>query len=204
MPIQVWGLTGYAGAGKSSAIQYLASEGYPVCDADKLSQQVLDPATPEGKTNLIHLKKILGDKALLPDGSPDRDFLRRVVAENGIGRKRFEDWIFPLIIERFEKIRQEWEKDEHQLGFIEGSRLVESGYVAKLEGLIVVTAAEEIRVKRLIQQRGMTKEAASAFLQAQRGSIAEQQAQFVWNNSSTLLELHKQIEVFLLVSDPES
>jgi dephospho-CoA kinase len=141
---------------------------------------------------------------LMESGMPNRPYLREVIIGNTEQRKKFEGWIFPKIIKKFEVIKAQWEADENLIGFIEGSRLVESGYVSTLEGLIVVKANNEVRRKRLIEKRGLTPEEADGLIASQDPRMAERQADFMWDNSSTLPELFKQIEVFLMVEDPNS
>ena len=204
MPIKIWGLTGFSGSGKTSALKYLADEGYPVCNSDELAAEVMDPMTQEGQDNIKELEKLLGPKAILNGNLPNRNYLRKIITENLPEREIFESWVFPKIISKFEAIKDEWEKGEHTFGFIEGSRLVESGYVSNLSGLIVVNAHRDIRKKRLISGRGLTPEEADVFLNTQDISAAERQADFTWDNSMTVKDLHSQIEVFLMVTDPDS
>ena len=40
------GLTGGISSGKSTVIQYIRYQGYPVIDADKLGHKVLEPGNP--------------------------------------------------------------------------------------------------------------------------------------------------------------
>jgi dephospho-CoA kinase len=204
MAVKVWGVTGFAGSGKSSAIEYLAERGYPVCDADELAQEVLDPSEIEGQTNLTQLRNLLGPKVLTTEGGPNRPFLRDVITENGDRRKILEKFMFPLLINRFQKLRREWDTEGYLMGFLEGSRLVESGYVSELSGLVVVTASPELRKARLMENRGMTSKEVDALMSAQDQKMAENQAKFVWSNSGTPETLHKQIDIFLMVSDPNS
>jgi dephospho-CoA kinase len=204
MPIKIWGLTGFSGSGKSTALKYLADEGYPVCDSDELAAEILDPKTPERAANLTELKSVVGPQAVLGPNGPNRVYLRKIICENGAERKAFETWIFPKIIAKFELLKAEWEKAEHSLGFLEGSRLVESGYVANLAGLIVVKAQKDIRKKRLVDGRGLTPEEADALIESQDTKLSDKQADFIWDNSMNEKGLIGQIEVFLMVSDPNS
>lgn len=63
--MEVWGITGVIGSGKSSAIAYLKEKGYPVIDADQVSRIVVERDTEEeGKEGFGAIYKAFGSTVL--------------------------------------------------------------------------------------------------------------------------------------------
>ena len=59
------GLTGGISSGKSTVIQYIRYQGYPVIDADKLGHKVLEPRNPGySKVCLLYTSPSPRDRSL--------------------------------------------------------------------------------------------------------------------------------------------
>ncbi|HVJ63917.1 MAG TPA: dephospho-CoA kinase [Bdellovibrionota bacterium] len=196
--MEIWGITGIIGSGKSSAIKYLKDQGFPCIDADEVSRIVVDKNRPEGQVGFEKIYRAFGAEVLDNLGNLDRGKLRRRMMLRPNDRDTLEQILHPLIIEYIKKQLTEWKsKDLSDIVFIEGSRLVESGMHRSFTGLVVVTAPEAQILKRVMARDTMGKDEVKMMLSLQDPRGMESVATKVWKNAGPLSELHSQIEAFL-------
>ena len=155
------GLTGGIGAGKSTVARLLAERGALVLDADVAARQVV----AAGTDGLAAVVKEFGEAVLGPDGELDRAALASVVFADESRRSVLNGIIHPRV--------RAWMADR-VLAAPEGSvvvqdipLLVESGLTGLFELVVVVDAADAVRIARLVSDRGMTEAEASARIAAQ-------------------------------------
>jgi dephospho-CoA kinase len=182
------GLTGGIGAGKSTAARLLAERGALILDADVAAREVVAPGTD----GLAAIVAEFGDGVLDPDGALDRPALAAVVFADPNRRAALNAIVHPRV--------RSWMADRAAAA-PEGSvvvqdvpLLVESGLAGLFELVIVVDAADDIRIARLVRDRGMTEEEAKARIEAQ--APREQRlavADVVLNNDGTPEELADEI-----------
>lgn len=196
--MEIWGITGIIGSGKSSAIKYLKDQGFPCIDADEVSRIVVDKNRPEGQEGFQKIYRAFGPDILDNLGNLDRGKLRRRMMLRPSDRDTLEEILHPLILEHIKKQLAEWKsKDISDIVFIEGSRLVESGMHRNLTGLIVVQAPDAQILKRVMARDSMGKEEVKMMISLQNGAVMDSAATKIWKNSGPLSELHSQIESFL-------
>lgn len=155
------GLTGGIGAGKSTVARLLADRGALILDADVAAREVVAPGT-EGLSAVV---KAFGDAVLAPDGALDRAALASVVFAdqdrravlNGIVHPRVRAWMAERVITA----------PEGSVVVQDIPLLVESGLASLFELVVVVDAADTVRIARLVSDRGMTEAEASARVAAQ-------------------------------------
>ena len=193
--MQLWGVTGVMGSGKSQALGFLKARSCPVIDTDEVSRQVVDPNEPEGPSTLLEIQKQLGEKCVLPNGTLDRSRLRQLIASSSTVRGQLEKLLHPKILARV--LNWSAQHSKSALGFVEGTRLIESGLTTQLKGLIVVTAPEELRVARIVARDHSTPALARALLATQNEALMKNHATVLWDNSSTQQALEQQIDAFL-------
>lgn len=196
--MEIWGITGIIGSGKSSAIKYLKDQGFPCIDADEVSRIVVDKNRPEGQEGFEKIYRAFGAEVLDSLGNLDRGKLRRRMMARPTDRDTLEEILHPLILEYIRKQLSEWKSaDISDVVFIEGSRLVESGMHRNLTGLVVVTAPDAQILKRVMARDSMGKDEVKMMLALQNGPGMESVASKKWKNAGPLSELHSQIEAFL-------
>jgi len=196
--MEIWGITGIIGSGKSSAIRYLKDQGFPCIDADEVSRIVVDKNRPEGQEGFEKIYRTFGAEVLDNLGNLDRGKLRKRMMARPTDRDTLEQILHPLILEYIKKQLTEWKaNDVSDIVFIEGSRLVESGLHRSLTGLVVVTAPEAQILKRVMARDSMGKDEVKMMLSLQNGKGMESVATKVWKNAGPLPELNTQIEAFL-------
>jgi dephospho-CoA kinase len=112
-------------------------------------------------------------------------------------RKKLEEILHPLILDYIEK----WAKDQKELGakllFVEGSRLVESGFFRSLHGLIVITAQEKKIIPRVVKRDSMGKDEVQMMISLQDQSAMLREAKYEIQNNGALKEFHTKIDKFL-------
>lgn len=194
---EVWGVTGVIGSGKSTAMKLINELGYPGIDADQVSRIVVDKKREEGKKGFALIYKAFGSEVLNNLGELDRPALRKRMMRNPDDRKVLESILHPLILEYITKVMTEWKSSGTKLAFIEGTRLIESNFHNMLSGIIVVTASEALKIKRLMKRDSMGRDEVFQMLQLQNEILMKRIAKHEWKNDSSEAVLKKQIQDFI-------
>ncbi len=178
------GLTGGIGAGKSAVSATFAKCGAVIVDGDVIAREVVEPGT-EGLASLV---EAFGEDILLPDGSLDRPALAAKAFRDDEARKKLNGIVHPLVGKRRSEIIASVSEDSVVVEDI--PLLVESGMAPLFPLVVVVHADAEVRVRRLVEQRGMSEEDARARIAAQADDEQRRAVADVWlDNSSTPEEL---------------
>jgi dephospho-CoA kinase len=154
------GLTGGIGSGKSTASALLAARGAVVIDADRIAREVVEPGTP----GLAAVVEAFGPGVVRSDGSLDRPALAAVVFADPEARKQLDAIIHPLVRARSAELAAAAPDDAVVVHDV--PLLVETGQAGSYDLVLVVEAAPEIRVDRLVR-RGLTEEDARARIAVQ-------------------------------------
>ncbi|HST86598.1 MAG TPA: dephospho-CoA kinase [Kineosporiaceae bacterium] len=174
------GLTGGIGAGKSTVAGRLRELGATIIDADQLAREVVEPGTP----GLAEVVAAFGAQVLLPDGRLDRPALGRIVFGDAEKLARLNAILHPLIGERTRALIESAPPDAVLVHDI--PLLVENGLADGFQLVIVVHAPESERIRRLIEDRGMTETEAVSRIRAQAADEERRTVADVWiDNSGT-------------------
>ena len=160
--IKVIGLTGGIGSGKSTVAQVVRDHGVPVIDADILARQVAEPDQPAHADIARAWPEVIGS-----DGRIDRKKLAAIVFSDPESRKRLEAITHPQIRAKIAEQTAAFEAAGHPVAFLEAALLVETGLYRALDGLVVVTADDELRIERVIRREGCSREDVVARIAAQ-------------------------------------
>jgi dephospho-CoA kinase len=188
------GLTGGIGAGKSALSTTFSQCGGIIVDGDVIAREVVQPGT-EGLASLVDA---FGHDILLPDGALDRPALAAKAFRDDEARSKLNGIVHPLVAHRRAEIIAAVSEDAVVVEDI--PLLVESGMAPLFPLVVIVHADVELRMRRLVEQRGMSEDDARARIAAQatdeqRRAVADiwldnsgssealvQQARDVWNN----------------------
>jgi dephospho-CoA kinase len=174
------GLTGGIGAGKSAVSSTFSQCGGVVVDGDVIAREVVEPGT-EGLAALVDA---FGDDILLPDGSLNRPALAAKAFKDEVTRKTLNGIVHPLVGKRRAELIAAVPDDSVVVEDI--PLLVESGMAPLFPLVVVVYADVEVRVARLVEQRGMAEDDARARVAAQASDNQRRAVADVWlDNSST-------------------
>ncbi|MDT5166982.1 MAG: dephospho-CoA kinase [Mycobacterium sp.] len=172
------GLTGGIGAGKSTVSATFSQRGGVIVDGDVISREVVEPGT-EGLAALVDA---FGDDILLADGALDRPALAAKAFSSDESRKTLNGIVHPLVGKRRSEIIAAVPEDSVVVEDI--PLLVESGMAPLFPLVVVVYADAELRVKRLVEHRGMTEADARARIAAQADDAQRRAVADVWLDNS--------------------
>ena len=158
------GLTGGIAAGKSVAATRLAELGAVVIDHDLLAREAVAP----GSVGLAEVVEAFGDVVLTPDGSLDRPGLGALVFADDDARTRLNDIVHPEV-RRLSAEREAWAAAADPAAVVvhDIPLLVETGLAGNFHLLVVVHTPVEQRVRRLVEARGLSEDAARSRIVAQ-------------------------------------
>ncbi|MGW4488459.1 dephospho-CoA kinase [Amycolatopsis sp. NPDC004368] len=168
------GLTGGIGAGKSTVANRFAEHGAVLVDSDRIAREVVEPGTP----GLAALVEAFGEDVLAADGSLDRPALAAKAFADDESRKRLNGIVHPLVGKRTAELMAEAADDAvivHDIPL-----LVEGNLAAAYHLVVIVDAPVEIRVRRLVEVRGMAEADARARIRAQATDEQRRAAADVW------------------------
>lgn len=155
------GLTGGIGAGKSEVSRLLVEHGAVLVDADRIAREVVEPGTP----GLAAVVEAFGTEVLAPDGTLDRPALGAIVFADPARLAVLNSIVHPLVGARSRAL--ESAADPGSVVVHDVPLLAENFLGALYDLVIVVDAAPETQLDRLVRLRGMTEADARARMAAQ-------------------------------------
>ncbi|WP_329494513.1 dephospho-CoA kinase [Kitasatospora herbaricolor] len=178
------GLTGGIGAGKSEVSRLFASYGAVVVDADLIAREVVAPGT-EG---LAAVLAEFGPGVLRADGELDRPALGALVFADQDRLRALNAIVHPLVRARSAELEEAAAPDAVVVHDV--PLLAENGLAPLYDLVVVVDAADEVRLDRLVRLRGMAEAEATARMAAQATREARLAvADLVIDNSGPLAAL---------------
>ncbi|MBD7994055.1 dephospho-CoA kinase [Arthrobacter sp. Sa2CUA1] len=174
------GLTGGIAAGKSLAARTLADCGAVLIDADALAREVVAPGTD----GLAAVVGAFGSEILAGDGSLDRAALAAMVFGDDERRAVLNGIVHPRVRARAAELAARVPRDGILVQDI--PLLVETGQAGSFDFVLVVEAPEELRMQRMVRDRGMDPADAQARIAAQATAAQRAAAaDVVLNNTGT-------------------
>lgn len=182
------GLTGNIAAGKSTVAEVWRRLGATIVDADQLARRAVEPGTPA----LAQIARAWGPWVLTDEGELDRGALRRIVFADPEARERLEAIVHPAVGALRDAAYQEARARGDRLVVADVPLLFEAGLVDEVEVVVLVDAPAEVRLMRLVGERGLAPDEAGRMLAAQMPSeLKRARADIVIENSGTLAELEQ-------------
>ena len=187
MPYRI-GLTGNIACGKSTVGQLLADRGAEYIDADRVVHQLMEPGTPEFDGILARF----GRAVLDAEGRIDRRALGALVWGDPAALRDLEEIVVPATRR---EIRRRVAASTAPAIVVDAIKLIESGLHREMDAVWVVTCPRDEQIRRLTEQRGMSRDQAIARIdmQAPQGEKVRH-ATVVIENTGSLAELERQVE----------
>ena len=168
----VIGITGGVGAGKSTVLDYIA-DNYDalILKTDEIAHDVMEP----GSDCYERLREILPDEAFgrslsgeETDRSIDRQALARLLFADDPLREEINALVHPAVGEELSAIVKK-EKKQNRLDYviIESALYTGGGFALLCDEVWNVTAAENVRIDRLMKDRGYTRDKAVGIIESQ-------------------------------------
>ena len=184
-------LTGGIGSGKSTVARRWVELGATEVDADLLAREVVEP----GSIGLEQVAKEFGPSVLNQSGALDRAALAKIAFANDANRVKLESILHPLIQDLA------LQKASNLEGIIVYTipLFVESKSKLQFDKVVAISCDEDVRVDRLIEQRGMNEAEARSRIAAQAtDSEREAVADLVIDSNCSLEELIQKADAIYL------
>lgn len=189
--MDVYGLTGGIGSGKSTVADLLEEYGVPVVSADELSRVVVAP----GSEGLAAVVAQFGDQILDERGELDRRRMAGLVFGDAERRRELEAILHPRIRDRFEQVLDALEKAEHDVCVYEVPLLFERNLQGEMKAVVLVTAPLSARITRVRTRDDVTETEVRARIAAQMDEDEKRRrADYIIENTGTLDDLRREVE----------
>lgn len=163
MSIQVIGLTGQTGAGKSTVSQIFAQHGFAVINADEVARSVAEPEHP----CLAEVFAAFGDGVQNPDGTLNRKALAKIVFHDSSRLEQLNHIMHPHITAMIRELIADAAQTGHRFVLLDAPTLFESGADALCDCIVSVTAPAQQRLPRIMRRDGIDENAARERMNAQ-------------------------------------
>ena len=148
------GITGGIGSGKSYVCRLLQKRGYEVYDCDDAAKRLIrtSPVIRQELTDLIGPDAYFEERGRRKE---DREYIlnKKAVAEFLLASEEnahaIDRIVHPAVFQDFIDSGMEW---------MESAIIFESGIYRLVDRIIVVTAPEEVRIQRVMQRDGISRE----------------------------------------------
>jgi dephospho-CoA kinase len=186
---RVVAITGGIGSGKSVVAKLFESWGAKVVDADILAREVVQP----GSEGLAKIVENFSEPLTLADGSLNRPMLASIIFSNPEKKKLLESILHPLIRKRWlDKLSELRRSGVPVIAYVIPLFFESRTAMPELEKVILVSAPEDLRVRRIMGRDGFTEEMARLRLSAQLPDSQKfERSDFVLVNDSSLEELER-------------
>src|SRR5262245_46336105 len=146
-PFFLVGLTGGIASGKSAVSRQFVALGCRLVDADVLAREVVAPGEPAWRV----IVETFGRDVAGPDGQLDRKRLGALVFADSARRKALEAITHPAIVVRRQAILDAWAAEGWDgLVVLDIPLLIEVGAVGHVDRVVVVYAARDVQLERLV------------------------------------------------------
>ena len=181
-------LTGNIAAGKSAVAELFRRWGATVLDADAMVREVQAP----GGAVLGMIAERFGDAVVRPDGTLDRAALRRIVVGDAAAREALERIVHPAVYTRRAELAAAAQARGDRVLVSDIPLLFETGHAEGFDAVVLVDAAEPVRLRRLVERRGFGEEEARAIMRAQMPASAKRaRSDYVIDNDGDLAALER-------------
>ena len=186
------GITGGVGAGKTEILKYIGQ--HYKCEiylADDIGHKVKEPGT-EGYQALVEL---LGRDILRADGQIDKPSMAAKIFADPALLEKVNQIIHPAV-KQYIKEQLEIKKQQGQkVCVVEAALLLEDHYQEFCDTIWYIHTDEEIRIQRLMENRGYTREKSASIIASQAPeSFFRENADYVVVNNGNFAQTRQQIE----------
>jgi dephospho-CoA kinase len=156
-------LTGNIASGKSTVAELFRSWGAFVIDADQIVRELQQPGSPV----LDAIAVRFGPEVLLAGGELDRARVREIVMRDPAARADLNAIVHPAVHRRRAELLAEAERRKDRVVVSDIPLLFEAADPGAFDAVILVDAPEPVRLARLMEARGLSRNEARRMLAAQ-------------------------------------
>ncbi len=157
---KIIGLTGGIGSGKTTVAQFIEEFGFPVYYSDERAKLIVN----ESRELQFRIKELLGEEAYGSDGLYNRKFVSEKVFNDKELLQQLNEIIHPAVRTDFEN----WvARQTKYLVFKETALLFELKLNRQCYKSLLVTAEDNLRIKRVMDRDGKTYREVQAVMEKQ-------------------------------------
>lgn len=185
------GLTGGIASGKSTVARRLNEHGAIVLDADVFARAALEPGSPL----LGEVAELFGAD-LVVEGILDRSALGKIVFQDEAARRTLEGLIHPYVRQEFHTALETIAAEQpHAVVVYDVPLLVEAPSDTAFDLVVVTHAGRQQQIDRLLNERNMSLEEATARIDAQASDEQRaERADVVIDTSGSLSHTMAQVD----------
>ncbi|MDO3424113.1 dephospho-CoA kinase [Chryseobacterium sp. APV1] len=185
---KIIGLTGGIGSGKTTVAKFIEEFGFPVYYSDDRAKDIIN----DNDDLRLKIKELLGDEAYDENGFYNRKFVAEKVFNDKDLLQSLNEIIHPAVRTDFE----EWVKKQTKyLVFKETALLFELKLNQQCYKSLLVTAEDNIRIKRVMDRDGKTYREVQAVMEKQMPEKDKiKLADCIIYNNTNLEDLKEQTE----------
>ena len=145
------GITGGIGSGKTTVCKIFESLGVPVFNADLEARAILDHDSHVKEA----IRREFGKELYNNKGKLNRKAMAAIVFNNKVLLEKLNNLVHPAVGKKYES----WVEKHRDQPYVikEAAILFESGSYKQLDKVVVVSAPEEERIRRVMQRDGVTE-----------------------------------------------
>ncbi|MDF1536722.1 MAG: dephospho-CoA kinase [bacterium] len=188
-------ITGGLGSGKSTVREIFEEFGAKGVDTDEIARRVIQPGTRGSRM----VREAFGDSFFTPEGQMDRKKMAGHVFSDPSRREKLESILHPLIREAEDKVvRELLRKDPGAVVVVEVPLLAEGDRAGHYDGVVLVTAPEDVRMDRLVRSGRYTRDEAALRMAHQADDRErERVASWIVENSGPVGKTRSQVRSVL-------
>jgi dephospho-CoA kinase len=185
-------ITGNIASGKSLVESFFREKGVLTIDTDQIVHKLL----AEDKTVINKVNEALGGEVLNINGEIDRKKAANIVFSDKNKLEQLEKILHPEVKKQVYNFFEE--NKTEKLIAVSVPQLYEAGWDGIFDYVLLVTADDEIRLKRLVQRNNFSEEEAKKRINAQISQEEKiKKADFVIDNSASIEEVQIKIKEVL-------
>ncbi len=187
----VTGLTGQTGAGKTTVCNSFEKKGFAVINADIIARK----AVRKGEPCLDEIVKHFGREILLENGELDRKKLGGIVFSDKDKLELLDSIVYPFIMDYISEEITEAIESGRRFILLDAPTLFESGADSLCDVIVSVTADSKLRLMRIIERDGMTREQALDRMASQHDeAFFRKNSEYIIENNGSIQELSEAAE----------
>ena len=190
--MKIIGITGGVGAGKSTVLAYLEKKYNAfVIQADEVGHIVMEP----GQECYQPVIDLFGKEVIKNDKTIDRKRVSDVVFGQPVFLTRLNGIIHPAVKQYILKSLEEQKRKGRKLSIVEAALFLEEHYQDFCDEVWYIYTDEEVRIQRLMESRGYTREKSLGIIGNQASeAYFRVHTDYVIENNGDLEKTWKQID----------
>ena len=190
--MKIIGITGGVGAGKSTVLDYLREQFHAyVIQADQVGHQVMEP----GEICYSQVIALFGEHILKKDKTIDRKAVSDVVFGNEEKLKKLNGISHPAVRQSVLEETQLQKEKKTAIVVVEAALLLEEHYEKFCDKVWYVHTDREIRISRLMENRGYSREKSESIISSQApDEYFAKHADYIIRNNGDIKDTWLQVE----------